>query len=58
MDDKISVKSPDMCWVGLRKNYGKFQSGIQSKPEILEEVIQKLERWNIVLGRRSSVAGK
>jgi len=47
-----------MCWDCLKKNYGEFQSVIQSKAEKLVEVIQILERWNIVLGGRSSVAGK
>jgi len=45
-----------MAW--SEENYGKLQSGIPSKAEILAEVIQILDRWNIVLGRRSSVAGK
>ena len=58
VDDKITVIRPDMCWIGLRKNYGKLKSGIQSEAEILKEVIQITECWNTVLGCRSSFAGK
>jgi hypothetical protein len=56
VDDKITESRYVLGWP--EEKYGKIQSGIQSEAENLEDVILILERWNIVLGRRSLVVGK